>query len=173
MLVFLQDGSAQKIVLAATPRWKFANQTCHPTLSLYIDIRPTVPALTLQRQAPTGSPLEYQLRTHWGAGIAQLVVCWVCYPAWCSVVGLIFLWASGRWDVSLGFNMGSGPFSPKTLPNETINQGSLCTHAFHRTDSYDPDIHVLDGWMPATKHTQHAPSTKTECDYFYGWIKKR
>ena len=23
------------------------------------------------------------------------------------------------------------------------------------------------------KHTQHAPSTKTECDYFNGWIKKR
>ena len=27
--------------------------------------------------------------------------------------------------------------------------------------------------MPATKHTQHAPSTKTECDYLNGWIKKR
>ena len=23
------------------------------------------------------------------------------------------------------------------------------------------------------KHTQHAPSTKTECNYLYGWIKKR
>ena len=23
------------------------------------------------------------------------------------------------------------------------------------------------------KHTQHAPSTKTECDYLYGWIKKK
>ena len=23
------------------------------------------------------------------------------------------------------------------------------------------------------KHTQHAPSTKTECDYLSGWIKKR
>ena len=22
------------------------------------------------------------------------------------------------------------------------------------------------------EHTQHAPSTKTECDYLYGWIKK-
>ena len=22
------------------------------------------------------------------------------------------------------------------------------------------------------KHTQHAPTTKTECDYFNGWIKK-
>ena len=23
------------------------------------------------------------------------------------------------------------------------------------------------------KHTQHAPSTKTECDYLYGWILKK
>ena len=26
--------------------------------------------------------------------------------------------------------------------------------------------------MPATKTHQHAPSTKTECDYLNGWIKK-
>ena len=30
-------------------------------------------------------------------------------------------------------------------------RSSLCTHAFHCTDSKDPDIHVLDGWMPATE----------------------
>ena len=30
-------------------------------------------------------------------------------------------------------------------------RSSLCIHAFHRTDSKDPDGHVLDGWMPATK----------------------
>ena len=23
------------------------------------------------------------------------------------------------------------------------------------------------------QHTQHAPSAKTECDYLYGWIKKK
>ena len=36
----------------------------------------------------------------------------------------------------------------------------------------DPDIHVLDGRMPATK--THPPYTfmKTECGYVYGWIKK-
>ena len=27
----------------------------------------------------------------------------------------------------------------------------LCTHAFHCTNSKDPEIHVLDGWMLATK----------------------
>ena len=27
--------------------------------------------------------------------------------------------------------------------------------------------------MPATKHTYHAPSMKTECDYLYDWIKTR
>ena len=30
-------------------------------------------------------------------------------------------------------------------------RSSLCTPAFHHTHSKDPDIHVLDGWMPATK----------------------
>ena len=39
-------------------------------------------------------------------------------------------------------------------------------------DSKYSDIHILDGWMPATKHTLHAPSTKTECDYLNDWIKK-
>ena len=48
---------------------------------------------------------------------------------------------------------------------------SLCTHAFHCTDSTDPDTHVPDGWMLAVKQTQHAPSTKMECDYLHGWIK--
>ena len=34
---------------------------------------------------------------------------------------------------------------PKTLLNESIMRSSLCTHAFHGTDSKDPEIHVLDG----------------------------
>ena len=52
-------------------------------------------------------------------------------------------------------------------------RSTLCTHTFHCTDSADPGIHVLDRWIPATKNTQHAPSTTTECDYLYGWIEKR
>ena len=38
-------------------------------------------------------------------------------------------------------------------------------------DSKDPDIHVLDGWMPATKVYLHASSTQTECNYRYDWLK--
>ena len=30
-------------------------------------------------------------------------------------------------------------------------RSSLCIHAFHRTNSKCPDIHVLHGWMPATR----------------------
>ena len=30
-------------------------------------------------------------------------------------------------------------------------RSSSWTHVFHRTDSKDPDIHVLDGWMRASK----------------------
>ena len=37
--------------------------------------------------------------------------------------------------------MGSNSIPPKTPSDES----SLCIHAFHRTDSKDPDVHVLDG----------------------------
>ena len=43
------------------------------------------------------------------------------------------------------------PFPQNSFGWEYKLRSSLCTHAFHRTDSKDPDIHVLDGWMPATK----------------------
>ena len=36
--------------------------------------------------------------------------------------------------------MGSNSIPPKTLSDESINR-----HAFHRTNSKDPDVHVLDG----------------------------
>ena len=43
--------------------------------------------------------------------------------------------------------MGSNSIPPKkTLSDESINRGLvLCKHTFHRTDSKDPDVHVLDG----------------------------
>ena len=42
----------------------------------------------------------------------------------------------------------------KTLRWAYKPRSSLCTHAYHRTDSKDPDIYVLDGWMLATKTHQ-------------------
>ena len=43
------------------------------------------------------------------------------------------------------------PFPQNSFGWEYRPRSSLCAHAFHLTDSKDPDIHVLDGWMPATK----------------------
>ena len=100
----------------------------------------------------------------------QSVVCWARCPVY-SIVGSNLLWASGREDFSLGLNMGSDSIPPK-LGWEYKPRSGLCTHAFHGMDSKDPDIYVLDRWMPATK-TQHAQSTKTEYDYLNDWIKKR
>ena len=57
--------------------------------------------------------------------------------------------------------MGSNSIPPKTPSDESINRGLVCTHMHftQNTDSKDPDIHVLDGSMPATKthpaHTIH------------------
>ena len=113
-----------------------------------------------------------------GAGIAQSVVSWASCLAWCSVVGSILLWASGRGDFTMGVNMGSDSTSPPTLtphppppppftpsPSPTNSFGweyrprsSLCTHAFHRTVSKDPHIRVLDRWMPATEKIKTCPA---------------
>ena len=75
-------------------------------------------------------------------------------------LGRIF---SGRRDFSLGVNMSSDSILRNSFRWEYKPWSSLCSRAFHRTDSKDPD---LGGW-----HIQHAPSMKTECDYFNGWIK--
>ena len=49
-------------------------------------------------------------------------------------------------------------------------RSSLCTHAFHRMDSKDSCTRCVNA---SNKNVLHAPSTKTECDYPNGWIKKQ
>ena len=78
-----------------------------------------------------------------GARIAQLVVCWVYCHAWCSVM-------VSR-DFPLQVNMSSDSIPSNSFRWEYKRRSSLSRHAFHRMDSKDPDIHVLDRWMPATK----------------------
>ena len=80
----------------------------------------------------------------------------------------------GRGDFSLGVNMGSNSIPPKTPSDESINRGLVCAHMHFiaRTQK----ILTFMSWTGECrqqKHTQHAPSTKTECDYLNGWIKKR
>ena len=65
---------------------------------------------------------------------------------------------SGRGAFSLGVNMGSDDIPQKTLSHKP--KSSLCTHAFHRTDSKDSDIHALDGWKQQQKQTQQAQSRR-------------
>ena len=50
-----------------------------------------------------------------GARIAQSVVCWARCPAWCSIAGSNFLWASGRGDFSLEVQMVSDSIPPKVF----------------------------------------------------------
>ena len=84
---------------------------------------------------------------------SSLVVCWACCPALCSVVGSIFLWGEffpvkGIFPLELTWVLT--PLTQNSFGWEYKPRSSLSTHAFHHTDSKDPDIHVLDGWMPAT-----------------------
>ena len=81
---------------------------------------------------------------------------------------------SGRGDFSLGVNMRSNSIPPKTPSDESINRGLVCAHMHFiaRTQNILTFM-SLTGECQQQKHTQHAPSTKTECDYLNGWIKKR
>ena len=65
-------------------------------------------------------------------------------------------------------------FAQNSFGWEYKPRSSLCTHAFHRTDSKDPDVHVLDGWMPATKNTPstHHPRRRNVTTLMVG-LKKR
>ena len=63
------------------------------------------------------------------------------------------------------------PF-PITILDESINQGLACAHmhSIARTEK----ILIFMFWMGECQEQKHpAPSTKMECDYLYGWIKKK
>ena len=69
--------------------------------------------------------------------------------------------------------MGSNSIPPKTLSDESINRDLVC--AYMHFIAWTQKILMfksLMGECRKQKHTQHAPSTKTECDYLNGWIKK-
>ena len=86
-----------------------------------------------------------------GVRNSSSVVCWARFPAWCSVVGSILYWGDffpvegtfpmelTRVRTPLPQNFFGWEYKPRS------------SHAFHRTHSRDPYIHVIDGWMPATK----------------------
>ena len=61
------------------------------------------------------------------------------------------------------------PFLKNSFGWEYKPRLSLCIHVFHRTDSKDPDIHVLDGWMPATK-TQPACTIHEDGKWLSLWL---
>ena len=59
--------------------------------------------------------------------------------------------------------------SSDSIPSKTP-RSSLYSHAFHCTEK----VLTFMSWTGECrrlKHTQHAPSTETECDYLNGWIK--
>ena len=69
--------------------------------------------------------------------------------------------------------MGSNSIPPKTLSDESINRGLVCAHMhFIARTQKILTFMSYTGECRQQKHTQHAPSTKTECDYLNGWIKK-
>ena len=53
--------------------------------------------------------------------------------------------SKGRGDFSLGVSTGLDSIPQNSFGLERKPRSSLCTHTFHRTDSKEPDMHVLDG----------------------------
>ena len=129
-----------------------ADQTFHLTQSQYTDTGQTSPSADPITPG-AWQPLECQCLSHWydstpkksrrkrdsNPGPSALPL------------GQRGGWASGRGDFSLGVNTGSDSIPKKTFGWEYKLRSSLCTHAFHRTDSHNPEMSVLDGWMPAAK----------------------
>ena len=69
--------------------------------------------------------------------------------------------------------MGSDSIPPKTLSDESINQGLVCVHMHSIAQTQKILTFMsLTGECRQQKHTHHAPSTKMECGYLNGWIKK-
>ena len=71
-------------------------------------------------------------------------------------VGLAVLLEAVSWvRSSSGENFNVWVLTPipqnSFLWEDIILRSRLCPHAFHRMSSKDPDIHVSDGWMSASK----------------------
>ena len=105
-----------------------------------------------------------------GARIAQSLMCWARCPVWWSIVGC---GPPIKGIFPLDWTQVLTPF-PTTLLDESVKQGLVCAHMHCIAQTQKiPDIHVLDGWMPATKTYPACTIHKTECDYLYGLIEKR
>ena len=99
----------------------------------------------------TAKDPKFHVTVRIGTGIAQLVVCWACCSVWWGIAASILLWVSGTGDFPLELTWVLSAFLQNSFGWEYKPRSSLCTRAVHRMDSNDPDIHVLDGWMLATK----------------------
>ena len=89
-------------------------------------------------------------------------------------MGLILLWGEFLQKRGLELTWVLTPFVQNSTGWEYKLRSSLCTHAFHRTDSKFEILTFMSqmGECQHQIHTQHAQSMKTECDYLNGWIKK-
>ena len=105
-----------------------------------MELHTTLP-LPCFKQQP--SLKQWKRTQYWrqvGTRIAQSVECWACCPVWCSIVGSILLRASSRgFFFSLDLIWVLTPFPKNSFGWEYKQRFKLCTHAFHHTNSKDPD----------------------------------
>ena len=83
----------------------------------------------------------------------------------------VWLTVCVRRDFPLELTWVLTPFPQNSFRWEYKSRSSLCTHAFHRWDWRIMTFMSWTGECWKQKHTQHAPSVKTECDYLSGGFK--
>ena len=72
----------------------------------------------------------------------------------------------------LGLTWILTPISQNSFGWEYKPKSSLCTHAIHRTDPKDPEVYVLNGWMPATK-PYPAKNTHEDGMWLSRWLDQK
>ena len=95
----------------------------------------------------------------------------IMYDMWASYLFLYLIHC--QISVALKVSVIQTPFPLNSFGWEYKPRSSLCTQAFHRIESKDHGIHVVDGWMTATKTpSMHHPRRLNMTTFMVGWIKR-
>ena len=130
----IQDPSLHCTMSPITRYWMIQDSSLHCTMSAitrYWMIQDLPPNITME------------------ARIDYSEVCWAWYALY-SITGSTSTEPPVKSIFPLELTWVLIPF-PKTFGWEYKLRSRLCTYAFHHMVSKDPDIHVPDGWIPATK----------------------
>ena len=157
MLTFLCDSNR------SNSKWMDSVRNCHPHRDYYVLL--VLPFHNHNRP----SPVVVGVRKSSGGNVLGLLSCIMQQRGFDPPLPLNPL-VEGIFPLKLPWVLT--PF-PKTLSHESINRGLVCAH-MHSIAWPQKILTFMSstGECRQQKHTQDAPSIKTECEYLYGHIRK-